>query len=82
MTVNIHHTPNHLVRTHDGLTSFRFGRLYSVIPNSLCPHPHIEARFVAFNIYANTSYADVPTPEVAALWVVAAANTMCRWFLA
>lgn len=38
--------PNHLVRTHAGMTSFRFGRVHSVIPNSLCPHPHIEARFI------------------------------------
>lgn len=39
-------TPNHLVRNHDGYTSFNFGLLHSVTPMVLCPHPHVDLRFV------------------------------------
>ena len=42
---NIHQSPNHLVRNHEGLTSFHFGGLHSVVPNSLSPHPHVDVRF-------------------------------------
>lgn len=39
-------TPNFLVRNHDGMTTFHFGKLHSITPNSLCKTPHIEVHFV------------------------------------
>jgi hypothetical protein len=34
---------------------------------------------VADYIYENTSWSDVPTREVAAVWVIAAGTTLCPW---
>lgn len=46
MTVNINASPNHLVRNHEGLTSFRFGRLHSVVLNTVNSHTHVDLHFV------------------------------------
>lgn len=34
---------------------------------------------VARNLYRISSFSDVPTPEVAAIWVVIAAQELCPW---
>jgi hypothetical protein len=34
---------------------------------------------VAENLYRNTSFADIPTRDAAAAWVVVAGTTLCPW---